>query len=222
MKKLVRNLAVEPAYLKNLCHKTHVWGDVGSKKKKAIWRELDKFQGGKCVYCESVASRGNQTGHIEHFFDRNSFDHFTFDWNNLFGCCASTHHCGHYKDQVLPSGVRRSYDHNLLIKADLDDPEKYFQFLPDGKVIEKNGIPENMSKKAKETIRALRLDAPSLNQSRREHIKRYKDKVTAILNFLESGDKEIIESAMVEYYKIKKDAATAEYQTAIKHAVSWL
>jgi len=222
MKKLIRTLAVEPTCLSNLCHTTHTWENMTTKKKKKVWEELDKFQDKKCVYCESNAPRGRETGHIEHFFDRSNFENLTFEWNNLFGCCISNIHCGHYKDQILPNGSRRSYDHNLLIKADIDDPEEYLQFLPNGKIIERNGISNNMRKKAEETIRALCLNAPSLEQSRKAQIERSKKKVTAVFKFLESDNEETVDFAMVEYNKIKQDAATAEYRTAIKQAVNWL
>jgi|TARA_R110000744_G_scaffold19713_6_gene51863 uncharacterized protein (TIGR02646 family) len=222
MKKLNRGISIEPTCLQNLCHTTHKWKNVTKNKKKAIWRELNKFQDEKCVYCESNAHRGEQTGHIEHFFDKSNFEHLTFDWNNLFGCCVSKVHCGHYKDQLLPSGIRRPYDHNLLIKPDQVDPEEYFQFLPNGEVIEKRGISEHMSEKAKETIRALYLNAPSLKQSREAQIKRFEDRVTAAFHFLVSDDEYIKNSAMIEYNEIKQDAAIAEYRTAIKQAVSWL
>ncbi|GEA13100.1 retron system putative HNH endonuclease [Alteromonas sp. KUL49] len=148
MKKLNRSLAQKPSFLSGLSYVTHTWGDVSSSGKSSIWDQLGKFQDGLCAYCESKAIKGSDTGHIEHFFDKSAHPHLTFDWGNLFGCCASTLHCGHYKDQYLPGGERRTYDSDLLIKPDIEDPEDYLQFLPSGKVLKSRWIRIYFSKKS--------------------------------------------------------------------------
>lgn len=223
MRKLNRSLAQKPICLNSLVHITHDWNDVSVRNKKRIWQELDKFQNEKCVYCESTAYRGdNTTGHIEHFFDKSEYREKTFDWDNLFGCCASNTHCGHFKDQFLPGGDRRNYDSSLLIKPDIDNPEQYFQFLPNGIVKPKLGLDIESEKRAKETIRALNLNESSLEISREKQVSRFEHKVTTILKLLDSEDEETQASAWNEYHQLKNEAQDIAYQTAVKQAVSWL
>lgn len=195
---------------------------MNKSRKKSVWKELDKFQDKLCVYCESKAEKGRDTGHIEHFFDKRTHVHLTFDWNNLFGCCASKLHCGHYKDQELPGGIRRTYNTSLLIKPDTEDPEDYLQFLPSGKIESKNGLDAISEKKANETITALNLDDPSLEHRREQQITRFQSKVTTALSLVDTGDEETIALAMIEYRNIEQEAKFALHRTAIKQAVIWL
>ncbi|HFQ5384651.1 retron Ec78 anti-phage system effector HNH endonuclease PtuB [Vibrio vulnificus] len=222
MKKLDRNLAKKPIFLNNICYTTHTWKNMTKSRKKSVWKELEKFQDKLCVYCESKAEQGTHTGHIEHFFDKSTHVHLTFDWSNLFGCCASKLHCGHYKDETLPGGVRRTYNTNLLIKPDTEDPEDYLQFLPSGKIESHNGLDTISEQKASETIKALHLDAPSLVRSREQQITRFQSKVTTALSFIDTGDEETIALAMIEYRNIEQEAKSAPHRTAIKQAVIWL
>ncbi|MFA0116944.1 retron Ec78 anti-phage system effector HNH endonuclease PtuB [Vibrio breoganii] len=223
MKKLERNLAVKPLCLDNMSHTTQTWSNLSSSKKRKIWKELEKFQNGLCAYCESKAERGSNTGHIEHFFDKSTHVHLTFDWDNLFGCCDSKFHCGHYKDQKLPGGDRRTYDINLLIKPDLEDPENYLQFLPSGRVEKKAGVGNGIEKKAIETIKALKLDASSLVHTREQQIAIFQSRVAATLDIMDTEcDEETLDLAMKEYLKIEEEAETALHRTAIKQAVIWM
>jgi len=222
VKKLDRTLAEKPIFLNNISHTTHTWKNMTKSRKKSVWKELGKFQDKLCVYCESKAEKGTHTGHIEHFFDKSTHVHLTFDWSNLFGCCPSRLHCGHYKDQELPGGVRRTYNTRLLIKPDTEDPEDYLQFLPSGKIESKNGIDTISEQKANETIKALNLDAPSLERSREQQITRFQTQVTTALSFIDTGDEETIALAMIEYRNIEQEAKSASHRTAIKQAVIWL
>jgi len=222
VRKLDRSLANEPICLNNLSHTTHTWADMNTSKKQQIWDELEKFQNRICVYCEARAEKGEFTGHIEHFFDKSSHIDKTFEWSNLFGCCSSTKHCGHYKDQVLPGGVKRQYNSNLLIKPDKEDPESFLKFRESGKISVRDDLDEHHQKRAEETIRALHLDESSLNDSRKQQISRFQEKVNAIMMILDSCDEKIFEETLEEYSKIKEDASTSYYRTALKQAVLWL
>nr|WP_275440792.1 retron Ec78 anti-phage system effector HNH endonuclease PtuB [Vibrio sp. Of7-15] len=215
-------MAEKPIFLNNISHTTHTWKDMTKSRKQSVWKELGKFQDKLCVYCESKAEKGTNTGHIEHFFDKSTHVHLTFDWNNLFGCCASRLHCGHYKDQKLPGGVRRTYNTSLLIKPDTEDPEDYLQFLPSGKIESKSGLNTISEQKAIETIKALKLDDPSLERTREQQITRFQSKVTTALSFIDTGDEETIALAMIEYRKIEQEAKFTSHRTAIKQAVIWL
>lgn len=220
MKKLDRSVASKPTCLNNLSHPVHTWDNMNAKKKKKVWAEIDKFQHKLCVYCESPAFRGDGTGHIEHFFHKEQFRDKTFDWDNLFGCCPSNKHCGHYKDEVLEGGCKRVYDPALLIKPDKEDPNSFFTYSASGKIEAKMGISDNDKKKADETIKAVNLLASSLVQSREAQITRFQHKVDALLPLMESDA--TYEDAFLEYQKVKLEADKAPHRTAIKQAVIWL
>lgn len=220
MKRLNRALANEPECLKTLAQSGKSWDNVSSKQKKKIWLELDKFQHQYCVYCESPASQGEHSGHIEHFFHKGKkpdgstpYAHLTFDWGNLFGCCPSTEHCGHYKDQLLPGGKPRAYDPQALIKPDADDPEIYLQFLQTGDVQIKADLSDLANKKATVTIKALNLQAPTLNDARSSKIQLYQNRLLE-LNRLPRDD----EGYQQEYDMIKDEAMFGAYSTAVEQA----
>jgi len=222
MKKLDRSLAGTPACLGNLSHTIHSWDSMHKKGKKRtaqVWVEIDKFQEKFCVYCESAAYKGQKTGHIEHFFDRGTLAYkpLTFSWGNLFGCCPSTTHCGHYKDGTLPGGVQRQYDSELLLKPDVDDPEEYLQFLPNGKIKAREGLDTDKNKRAEETIRALNLTSSELTIARKNQINLYQARLTPLLELLDTLDEDIWE----EYDNLREEVGRVAYRTAVKQAVLW-
>ncbi|MEM8240145.1 retron Ec78 anti-phage system effector HNH endonuclease PtuB [Morganella morganii subsp. sibonii] len=213
MRKLNRMLANSPQCLGNYSYLVNKWGDL--TQKQMVWDELDKFQDKICVYCESVAEKGN--GHIEHFFHKADarFTNLTFDWGNLFGCCSSNLHCGHYKDQILTGGVKRQYDSYALIKPDQEDPEDFLQFLESGKIKAKDGINDAMKERASKTITALNLDCSALNSSRENQIDRFKKRLLALTNI----DDELLLTE--EYNRIKIEAMNSYHRTALKQSLSW-
>ncbi|MFT4925667.1 MAG: hypothetical protein ACI8WB_001761 [Phenylobacterium sp.] len=220
MKKLNRNLANEPQCLANLAKSGKIWKKVTTDQKKEIWHELDKFQHQYCVYCESSAFKGKYTGHIKHFFHKGSradgsapHAHLTFDWNNLFGCCAANEHCGHFKDKTPKGSRHREYDPHALIKPDLEDPEIFLQFLPSGKVQAKANLTQDMRRKATETIHIINLQAATLVNARNHKIKLYRDQLLA-LEKLAMDD----EPHRQEYQRIRDEAMGGAHRTAVKHA----
>lgn len=235
MKKLDRTIADTPICLNNLSFPTHNWDNMSKKgkngvnRKSQVWVELDKFQNKLCVYCESKAYQGKYTGHIEHFFDKGNplYENLVLDWSNLFGCCASTTHCGHYKDQVLGVkdgvNIKREYDFNFLLKPDVDNPKDYLQYLPNGTIKPKNGLIGDQEKKAKETIRALNLLAPELKVARENQITLYKNQVNNVIELLtEESDADIISKIWDEYYTLKQEAESIPYRSAVEQAIQWL
>lgn len=221
MKKLDRSSAQTPQCLSTLSHETHTWKDMNIGNRKAqVWTEIDKFQEQFCVYCESRAFKGRTTGHIEHFFHKGSpqYESLMFDWNNLFGCCVSNKHCGHYKDRILTGGVKREYDATLLLKPDIDDPEEYFQFLPSGSVKVRDGLPPDKENKGKETIKALNLNSPELKISRKSQITLYQNRLLTFAEMIGA----LTDEGIDEYFDIQDEAKNVPHRTAIKQAISWL
>jgi len=220
MKKLDRALAQIPSSLANYNHSNHMWDNVTSAHKSNIWLELYKIQGRFCAYCESPTQQGRHTGHIEHFFHKGcqTYVNLTFEWTNLFGCCAANLHCGHFKDKTLPGGNSRVYNPNLLLKPDIDDPECYLQFSPSGHIRKRDDLNQHQEERADETIRVLNLIASSLISSRESQIDLYKKRLLELSKLaqelsLSDDDFNIL------YSDIETEAQSVAHSTAIKHAI---
>ncbi|MET3816243.1 MULTISPECIES: retron Ec78 anti-phage system effector HNH endonuclease PtuB [Pantoea] len=217
MKKLDRTLATTPVCLSKFSYLTQDWDSVKTRQKAKIWIELDKFQEKFCVYCESKAERGKGTGHIEHFFHKGNvaYKPLTFSWDNLFGCCDSRGHCGHFKDEILPKGQKKAYDPNKLIKPDVDDPEKFLQFFISGKVEAKKNLDVVDKEKAQLTISALNLDCSELNLSREAQLKRYNARLLVLTSV------ELSQVVLDEFDKLYHEAMNVAHRTALKQAIPW-
>jgi uncharacterized protein (TIGR02646 family) len=214
MRKLNRLLANTPISLKKYDYKINIWDDF--REKKLVWKELYKVQDKICVYCESPAYKGN--GHIEHFFHKGSpaFTKYTFDWNNLFGCCDSRKHCGHYKDEEVKGVGKRIYDPHKLLKADNDNPDDFFQFVDTGAINVKTGISQNKVERAEVTINALNLDHSALNDSRESVIKSFKKQLDSLVVL----SYELTELELeAEYEQLKLEAMSGCYRTALKQVL---
>ncbi|MGL6535085.1 retron Ec78 anti-phage system effector HNH endonuclease PtuB [Aeromonas caviae] len=221
MRKLNRPMPA-PVGLSNYNYTTHKWTKNRPSKacRDAIWTQVGVMQGGFCVYCESVAHTVN--GHIEHFFHKGQkpdgtkpYQHLTFDWGNLFGCCGlrSGDTCGHYKDRQGPNGPG-VYDANDIIKPDVEDPLLFFSFLDTGVIVVKTGISPKDQRKATETLRVLNLD--HLNGARKIQIDIFKKELEALEILSVNLDAVTLQS---EIDKIKAKVRLQEYQSAVLGAL---
>ena len=219
MRKLDRTKVAMPNCLSNYSYNIHEWGDKPPDTCKGfLWKQFHAFQDGLCAYCETKISRGDKTGHIEHFFDKGDqqYKHLTFDWNNLFGCCPSNSHCGHYKNAVLLGGSKRLPNYRLLIKPDVDDPEVSLQFVSSGKVRVRRSNLIKFYLKGKHTIKALNLNKSSLKNDREAQISRYKARLLA-LNALIGTISDV--QFDCQYALIKQSSEKESFRTAVKQAL---
>lgn len=115
-----------------------------------IWVKLEAMQGQRCAYCEAAMVVGDRE--IEHFRQRSRFPRGTYAWDNLFGSCKRPGTCGDHKDKC---GV---YTHTDLIKPDIEDPEAFLVFSPDGSIHPRANLASADQHRAKETIRILNLN----------------------------------------------------------------
>ena len=118
-------------------------------------------------YCEVAISSDNR--HIEHFRQRNRHPQSTFEWNNLFGSCDRKSTCGNHKDKC------GDYDHGVLIKPDVENPDDFLVFTPDGTVSPRADLTEAQRHRATETIRIFNLNGPkdALRQIRQREVSGY-------------------------------------------------
>lgn len=191
-----------------------------SRERAMIWQHLGTMQQGYCAYCESSITQ--KTRHIEHFFHKGMkadgtkpYEHLTFAWDNLFGCCESKQHCGHYKDKQGKDGPG-PYDADNLIKPDTDNPASYLDFVKSGNIRPKSDLTQPMRLSADETIRVLHLKEPGLIDDRKKLILKYQSR----MQLLEQN----IEFLTVEQYEqilnqIELDINNEPYQTAIRQVV---
>lgn len=163
MHKLQRGMA--PACLANYQHGLHNWGNVGSADKASIWTELEAMQGQRCAYCEAGISNGRR--HIEHFRQKGRDPAVAFLWSNLFGSCNRNDSCGKHKDNRCSV-----YPPADLIKPDVEDPEHYLVFAPNGSVSPRKSLSSADLHRASETIRIFNLDG-ALRQIRFREVAGY-------------------------------------------------
>ncbi|EGQ7953937.1 TIGR02646 family protein [Vibrio vulnificus] len=221
MRKLSRPMP-EPVGLSGYNHNTQKWtiNSPDSACRTAIWDKLNAMQNGFCVYCESVAIRGN--GHVEHFFHKGQkpdgstpYKHLTFQWTNLFGCCgvSSSDTCGHYKDREGENGPGQ-YDSNDIIKPDVDDPMLFFNYLDTGVIEVKTGLSPHDQKRAAETLRVLNLAL--LNGARKTQIDIFKQELKELEKLSHGLDNDTL---LDEMNTIKAKVCSQEYQSAVLGAL---
>ena len=149
-----------PACLARYQHGRDRWGmnSPTPEERAQIWQELNAMQGQRCAYCEVGIQPGAQE--IEHFRQRNRYPQGTFDWNNLFGACKDKGTCGDHKDKY------GDYEHTLLIKPDVEDPDHFLVFDAYGGISPKNGLSAPELARAEATIRILNLKGQGLRYQR--------------------------------------------------------
>lgn len=141
-----------PVCLSRYRHGINNWGmqSPTPEERVEIWGKLNAMQGDRCAYCEATICEGRR--HIEHFRQRSNHSPGTFNWSNLFGSCNRQDTCGKHKDTCGP------YHHSDLIKPDIDDPDDFFVFTPDGSVSPKANLSEANHHRATESIRIFNLN----------------------------------------------------------------
>lgn len=207
MRKLLRD-PVPPSGLSKYRHGRDQWADVRADHRAEIWAKLDAMQGKRCAYCEDAIAGPNR--HFEHFRQRDRFPAGTFAWDNLFGSCNRKTSCGKRKDSIGP------YPHENLIKPDIEDPEAYLIFTPNGSVQPRTNLDAAAKTRAEHTIRVLGLDG-ALTQIRKTHVAGYLQMAMEIAEVAQ-------ESPIEEWLPFLEDelqrVAHLPFATAIKHVLT--
>jgi uncharacterized protein (TIGR02646 family) len=195
------------------------WEELGPAARREIRTSLGEMQGWLCAYCEakvedegSRATGGEKRGsgcHVEHWEKRADNKERQFDWKNLFLSCNSERHCGKDKDK-LKDESRPNYE--LLIDPCEEDPEDYLRFDSSGRVSVWEKIPEELRRKAEETIRVFNLNEPGL-------VNRRKGVISGYLTWLD-GIEHLDDDAFRREIRLLEDSARSEHHTtAVYHAV---
>jgi uncharacterized protein (TIGR02646 family) len=152
MHQLNRYHVPSPACLGRYRHGRDNWNSLSDADRQEIRAALEVIQGRRCAYCEcSLDAYHGQ--HIEHFRQRGRYPQGTFDWHNLFWSCERDNSCGKHKDGC------GGYNHDDLIKPDIEDPEHFFLFVANGSIALRASLTTAQQHRAQETLRILNLDA---------------------------------------------------------------
>lgn len=205
MRRLNRD-PVPPQGLGNYRHGAHRWSltSPSAEERGYIWAKLDAMQGERCAYCEASIDRANR--HIEHFRQRHRHPQGTFDWHNLFGSCNRHEH----KDSC---GV---YPHQDLIKPDVENPEDYLVFTPNGSVQPRAHLNTRARNRAEQTIRILELNG-ALTQIRKVHTSGY---LQTALEIAELAQHCAEEDWLAFLHEELQNIANLPFATAIKHVLT--
>ena len=204
-----------PACLKRYQHGRDTWGmqSPTPAEREEIWVKLNTMQGHRCAYCEVGIQPGAQE--IEHFRQRSRYPQGTFDWHNLFGACKDKGTCGDHKDKC------GDYDHTLLIKPDVDDPDEFLVFDPQGGVHPKARLTPDKHRRAQETIRILNLTGGGLPHMRRAAASGYLQQLELWADYASQFPEEdwlpIVEQELAQELA---QTAHLPFATAIRHTLT--
>lgn len=204
-----------PACLKNYRHGSDKWSmqSPTPTERGEIWAKLHAMQGCRCAYCEAEISEGKR--HIEHFRQRDRYTQGTFDWNNLFGSCDRESTCGTHKDRC------GAYPPEELIKPDVEDPDEFLVFDPQGGVHPKAGLTPDKHRRAQQTIRILNLTGGGLPHMRRAAASGYLQLLEVWAEYAQQFPEEEWRP-LVEQELAQELAQTAQlpFATAIRHTLT--
>lgn len=150
-----------PACLQHYRHGRDQWcmQSPTPAERADIRNQLDAMQATRCAYCEAALKEDAR--HIEHFRQRDRYPQGTFEWSNLFGSCNRDDTCGKHKDQC------GAYQHGDLIKPDIEEPDDFLVFDPQGGIHPKAGLSPLAQHRAEETIRIFNLQSGGLPHMRK-------------------------------------------------------
>ena len=207
---LDRTAVPAPRCLARYRHGLNQWQELSWQNKPdyaEVTTALDVLQGARCAYCESALG----DAHVDHFEQQSRKPQLTFVWDNLFRSCERLDSCGRFKDE-------QSYSPADLIKPDIDDPEHFFRFKPDGSIAVRQGLTATDAKRADKTLQILSLDAEHgpLRSTRLTHVAGY---VQTGLELLQMAAQFGADAQALIDEEVAK-TAHQPYATAIKHVLT--
>lgn len=194
----------------NLLDKKEKFKWIGDHYNRPIKEELKTLYHKKCAFCEQKLTETDteQKFTVEHYRPKTHYWWLGNEWTNLFPTCLT---CNEHKEDVFPLKIERKRVNSPVLTAqgnldrthcnansatlvneepaflhpEVDQPEIYFEFLPNGKVQEQEGLNNWQKTRAKTMIQKF-LGRPSLVEKRKTWIDELKaDLRRAVKNFLE-------------------------------------
>lgn len=129
-----------------------------------IWRELILTieQDGLSGYTE-VPLRIDDS-HIDHFYKRSLFVDKVHSWDNLVVDTIDETYGAKYKDK----NIRIATDNIKVINPVREDPNRFFRYKVDGRIVSRDTLSEEERGRANYTIDVFNLNEPSLVDRRKE------------------------------------------------------
>ena len=151
------------------------YGDLTGAQKLEIRNALLNLQKNRCAYCERRTGEERNDGHIEHFRTQTGHPGLTMDWNNMFWSCIDEKCCGKHKDKCLKAaGPQRTFDPNDIIHPSTENPDDFLLFVADGTVRPIDGLDEQNTRRATETLRVFQVtDYAMLRKAREDAVRPY-------------------------------------------------
>lgn len=148
--------------------------DKFRKHKKRLLEILLKEQFALCCYTEIQAENHDFGYHIEHVMNKSEYPLRTFDYTNLAASILSSDSLKKLKSEGLGSafgghahGKLKPVNPCLFISPHLQDCERFFAYLSDGRVEPSESLDTNDKKRAAYTIDMLNLNSQYLIQQRK-------------------------------------------------------
>ena len=147
---------------------------------------------GKCCFCEQIVQ---EDGDVEHFRPKSLYYWLAYDWANLLWACSPCN--SRYKRGLFPlrdescratSPNDTDLEEPLFINPTEEDPEDLIEWRSQFPVPR----PGPDSAKAKETLRALRLDKRGLPETRRQRLSELQDQIDICEIALAQGYSDLI------------------------------
>ena len=147
---------------------------------------------GKCCFCEQIVQ---EDGDVEHFRPKSHYYWLAYDWANLLWACSPCN--SRHKRSLFPlrdescratSPYDTDLEEPLFINPTEEDPEDLIEWRSEFPVPR----PGPDSAKAKETLRALRLDKRGLLETRRQRLSELEAQMDSFKIALDRGYSDLV------------------------------
>lgn len=171
---------------------------------RAVKKQLLRDQHGLCAYCEINIKFADEEGsvddfRVEHFYPKGETDfavhNYHLDWHNLLGVChgGSQPNVEDAPERFSRRKIDRSCDvpkggkpinQRILNPLEIPADVRIFRYAAhNGRIIvDEESCPQELQRKARNTIRELNLNAPRLMRMRRTALQTLEDEIEAALD----------------------------------------
>jgi uncharacterized protein (TIGR02646 family) len=185
--------------------------DLHRHEKEEIRTALLAAQKNRCAYCERRTGDERDDGHIEHFRKQANDPNLDMTWTNMLWSCNDEKTCGKHKDKCdRAGGPKARFSPDDLLNPLVDEPDAFLLFVTDGTVQLREGLDENNTRRAIETLRVFQLaDSAYLRKSREDAVRPY---INAIESLLMAGPELVRQYVLSELVNVE----AAPFSAAIR------
>ena len=197
----------------------------------AVVKSLKNIYHNKCAFCESVLDKM----FVITYRPKHKYFWLAYEWSNLIPVCPA---CSSNKrdkfpikekklEQPLSIPKHKSEWHaeNLLseepflLHPEIDRPEEYFTFNPNGEILPNRNIPENFLERAKQTIDICGLNRDTLKYAREKKISdfyiSFKNQIITLENFTSKINSDLIKLSFTNIFDSLLKSAQPEAEFSL-------